>query len=496
MSLQDIDRDILDDDLRIWILSNDQRVQRKSKIDSVRSFFEARLERVLNLTENKWKVCVDKVILNNEQDDRLYVKLEDPNGGFERSIDLPGGHYTNSFEIVQEVDTLLRNRSFVDPLKLHKEDQYKFGVFFGFNNKQWCFNRGSIMLKLHGDEDYCTLWQKIVKPYNDKVFFVGKDGKKYLRRYDLKKTGHNIFRDKYVVHELAGEKAGLSDSVWKDVFSNSTVLPYRGDIATADDSSPFRMVTFLASTYGVKFDQFFFAVSDRLKILLRSFASNYIGSSGPGIRWTGYLQQQQRDPAKKIFTFYYQQSGWRNTFFFTLKSATWKNQLFASSTVLWRSRVFEATDVLRVESDVDVIVKSRRYEDFQLVLPRSIDYDRRTMLQDIFELGDAMRELRPTHVNIELLNMFCKYHDASRRGEEQHMFLKNVPLTRTVENPLVFVESYRDREKKELLPFTADSIVVKITDVNTGQTVPFWRGATFLCLYMVKDDADWRPDDE
>lgn len=45
MSLQDIDRDILDDDLRIWILSNDQRVQRKSKIDSVRSFFEARLER-------------------------------------------------------------------------------------------------------------------------------------------------------------------------------------------------------------------------------------------------------------------------------------------------------------------------------------------------------------------------------------------------------------------------------------------------------------------
>lgn len=182
--------------------------------------------------------------------------------------------------------------------------------------------------------------------------------------------------------------------------------------------------------------------------------------------------------------------------FFTLKSATWKNQLFASSTVLWRSRVFEATDVLRVESDVDVIVKSPRYEDFQLVLPRSIDYDRRTMLQDIFELGDAMRELRPTHVNIELLNMFCKYHDASRRGEEQHMFLKNVPLTRTVQNPLVFVESYRDREKKELLPFTADSIVVKITDVNTGQTVPFWRGATFLCLYMVKDDADWRFDDE
>ena len=58
---------------------------------------------------------MDKVILNNEQDDRLYVKLEDPNGGFERSIDLPGGHYTNSFEIVQEVDTLLRNRSFVDP---------------------------------------------------------------------------------------------------------------------------------------------------------------------------------------------------------------------------------------------------------------------------------------------------------------------------------------------------------------------------------------------
>lgn len=55
MSLQDIDRDILDDDLRIWILSNDQRVQRKSKIDSVRSFFEVRLERVLNLTENKWK---------------------------------------------------------------------------------------------------------------------------------------------------------------------------------------------------------------------------------------------------------------------------------------------------------------------------------------------------------------------------------------------------------------------------------------------------------
>lgn len=134
--------------------------------------------------------------------------------------------------------------------------------------------------------------------------------------------------------------------------------------------------------------------------------------------------------------------------FFTLKSATWKNQLFASSTVLWRSRVFEATDVLRVQSDVDVIVKSRRYEDFQLVLPRSIDYDRRTMLQDIFELGDAMRELRPTHVNIELLNMFCKYHDASRRGEEQHMFLKNVPLTRTVQNPLVFVESYRDRKKR------------------------------------------------
>ena len=163
MSLQDIDRDILDDDLRIWILSNDQRVQRKSKIDSVRSFFEARLERVLNLTENKWKLCVDKVILNNEQDDRLYVKLEDPNGGFERSIDLPGGHYTNSFEIVQEVDTLLRNRSFVDPLKLHKEDQYKFGVFFGFNNKQWCFNRGSIMLKLHGDEDYCTLWKNLLR---------------------------------------------------------------------------------------------------------------------------------------------------------------------------------------------------------------------------------------------------------------------------------------------------------------------------------------------
>lgn len=99
----------------------------------------------------------------------------------------------------------------------------------------------------------------------------------------MKKTGHNIFRDKYVVHELAGEKAGLSDSVWKDVFSNSTVLPYRGDIATADDSSPFRMVTFFASTYGAKFDQFFFAVSDKLKILLRSFASNYIGSSGPGI---------------------------------------------------------------------------------------------------------------------------------------------------------------------------------------------------------------------
>lgn len=267
MSLQDIDRDILDDDLRIWILSNDQRVQRKSKIDSVRSFFEVRLERVLNLTENKWKLCVDKVILNNEQDDRLYVKLEDPNGGFERSIDLPGGHYTNSFEIVQEVDTLLRNRSFVDPLKLHKEDQYKFGVFFGFNNKQCCFNRGSIMLKLHGDEDYCTLWQKIVKAYNDKIIFVGKDGKKYLRRYDLKKSGLNIFRDKYVVHELAGEKAGLSDSVWKDVFSNSTVLPYRGDIATANDSFPFRMVTFFASTYGAKFDEFFFAVSDKLKIL-------------------------------------------------------------------------------------------------------------------------------------------------------------------------------------------------------------------------------------
>lgn len=182
-----------------------------------------------------------------------------------------------------------------------------------------------------------------------------------------------------------------------------------------------------------------------MKILLRSFVSNYIGSSGPGIRWTGCLQQQQTDPAKKIFTFYDQQSGWRNTFFFTLKSATWKNQLFASSTVLWTSSVFEATDVLRVESDV--IVKSRRYEDFQLVLPRSIDYGRRTMLQDIFELGDAMRELRPAHVNIEL-NMFCKYHDASRRGEEQHMFLKNVPLTRTVQNPLVFVESYRDREKK------------------------------------------------
>ena len=224
-------RDILDDDLRIWILSNDQRVQRKSKIDSVRSFFEARLERVLNLTENKWKLCVDKVILNNEQDDRLYVKLEDPNGGFERSIDLPGGHYTNSFEIVQEVDTLLRNRSFVDPLKLHKKDQYKFGVFFGFNNKQWCFKRGSIMLKLHGDEDYCTLWQKIVKAYNDKVFFVGKDGKKYLRRYDLKKNGHNIFRDKYLVHELAGEKAGLSDSVWKDVlYSNS--LPRSNEYKT------------------------------------------------------------------------------------------------------------------------------------------------------------------------------------------------------------------------------------------------------------------------
>ena len=62
-----------------------------------------------------------------------------------------------------------------------------------------------------------------------------------------------------------------------------------------------------------------------------------------------------------------------------------------------------------------------------------------------------MRELRPTHVNIELLNMFCKYHDASRRGEEQHMFLKNVPLTRTVQNPLVFVESYRDREKKRIV---------------------------------------------
>lgn len=138
------------------------------------------------------------------------------------------------------------------------------------------------MLKLHGDEDYCTLWQKIVKAYNDKVFFVGKDGKKYLRRYDLKKTGHNIFRDKYVVHELAGEKAGLSDSVWKDVFSNSTVLPYRGDIATADDSSPFRMVTFLASTYGAKFDQFFFAVSDKLKILLRSLHPTILVRLGRG----------------------------------------------------------------------------------------------------------------------------------------------------------------------------------------------------------------------
>ena len=78
MSLQDIDRDILDEDLRIWILSNDQRVQRKSKIDSVRSFFEAQLERVLNVTENKWKLCVDKFILNNEQDNRLYVKLKIP----------------------------------------------------------------------------------------------------------------------------------------------------------------------------------------------------------------------------------------------------------------------------------------------------------------------------------------------------------------------------------------------------------------------------------
>lgn len=134
--------------------------------------------------------------------------------------------------------------------------------------------------------------------------------------------------------------------------------------------------------------------------------------------------------------------------FFTFKSATWKTQLFASSTILWRSRVFEATDVLRVESDVDVIVKSRRYEDFQLVLPRSIDYGRRTMLQDIYELGDAMRELRPTHVNIELLNMFCKYHEASRRGEEQQMFLKNVPLTRTFQNPLVFVN--RSNGKVEL----------------------------------------------
>ena len=40
------------------------------------------------------------------------------------------------------------------------------------------------------------------------------------------------------------------------------------------------------------------------------------------------------------------------------------------------------------------------------------------------------------------------------------------------------------------------TLIFNNRDVNTGQTVPFWRGATLLCLYMVKDDADWRPDDE
>ena len=469
-------RGILDDDFYVWLFSNDKKTQRANEEESIRSNFIAELPLAIDLTDERWSCCVEKIITNDEQDDRLYLDLK--SSSHHHQVEMRKGHYRSLIELFDE---LWRVVSTVPPQIDLNPSLHRFTVILldSIRGTTICYlpNPRPLSLVVLKNETIGSILQKMCTLYENDCE-KNKVSDWAGVRVDKKKLATHVLKNRGADSKIRTEdgKHTLEVYGWRpEPFISLTGSPKNGFVLR----SSYRRF------YGLLNLPVMIAVDFSLGKLLQTDSSSSVARLKKGVI-------SESGVSSEDLVSYLEWDAMPANIPPSYTSAnavhhTWP--MFSKSTT-------SSKFVLTSKYD-KVSVKSRRYPDLSLEIGNNYTHTFDELLTLSKNDPDPIQKHRTTHVDVELVGFDTERKDVSNRGLETFLFAASVPLftyTRGKKrNRLqrIAEKSFESKRhgKSLLLKKKFDKIHVRITDSKTHKTVPQWRGMTMLSLKFVQDSA-------